>query len=588
MATAALGALTIALAGLHRLSAHTNLIAAPFWFWRYRANPLVQRWTAIGGLSVLTCASGLAMGVISGLRRPLFGAARWARESDIRAAGMRTKKGLILGRKAGRILSFGGPEHVLVYAPTRSGKGVGVVIPNLLNWPDSVVVLDIKRENWLATAGFRAAHGQKTILFDPLDPQRRTARYNPLGHIDRTDATLVLDELQKIAAMLFPMPTHADPFWAEAARTGFIGVGALIAATPERPFSLGEVYRVLTQSGARDQLPARMQALQAEGRALSGGCISAVNDFCSASENTFASIKQTITARMNLWLNPNVDAATDVSDFDLTRLRQDRISLYLGVSPDNLTRVAPLYNLLFQQLIDHNARTLPRPEDHEVLVLLDEFARLGVANVLAQSFSYIAGYRLRLMPVIQSPAQLRALYGADIAEEIISNCGVEVVFAPKELKVAQELSERLGFYTYEGRALSRPSGLSTGRRSQTQSDQRRALMLPQELIQLPRHQLIVLRAGMAPIRGEKITYHRDRAFLRRVQPAPGFSAAPLAPPLDPPSNEAQTSKPASQAVLSDLVLDALTVDPLPPKPSEAEVADWVDRYLDRMASEGGR
>lgn len=588
MATAALGALTIALAGLHRLSTHTNLIQAPFWFWRYRANPLVQRWTAIGGLSVLTCASGLAMGVIGGLRRPLFGAAHWARETDIRAAGMRTSKGLILGRKGGRILSFGGPEHVLVYAPTRSGKGVGVVIPNLLNWPDSVVVLDIKRENWLATAGFRAAHGQKTILFDPLDPERRTARYNPLGHIDRTDATLVLDELQKIAVMLFPMPTHADPFWAEAARTGFIGVGALIAATPERPFSLGEVYRVLTQSGARDQLPARMKTLQAEGGVLSGGCISAVNDFCSASENTFASIKQTITARMNLWLNPNVDAATVVSDFDLTRLRQDRISLYLGVSPDNLTRVAPLYNLLFQQLIDHNARTLPGPEDHEVLVLLDEFARLGVANVLAQSFSYIAGYRLRLMPVIQSPAQLRALYGADIAEEIISNCGVEVVFAPKELKVAQELSERLGFYTYEGRALSRPSGLSSGRRSQTQSDQRRALMLPQELIQLPRHQLIVLRAGMAPIRGEKITYYSDRAFLRRIQPAPGFSVAPLAPPPAPALTEAQSPQAASQAVLSDLVLDALTVDPLPAEPSEAEVADWVDRYLDRMASEGGR
>ena len=104
---------------------------------------------------------------------------------------------------------FGGAEHAVLYAPTRTGKGVGVVIPNLLTWPDSVVVLDVKRENWEATAGFRAAHGQQTLLFDPLDPEGRTARYNPLGHIDRADPIAVLDELQRIAAMLFPHPPAA-------------------------------------------------------------------------------------------------------------------------------------------------------------------------------------------------------------------------------------------------------------------------------------------------------------------------------------------------------------------------------------------
>jgi len=123
----------------------------------------------------------------------------------------------------------------MLYAPTRTGKGVGVVIPNLLAWPGSVVVLDIKRENFAATAGFRAAAGQTVLLFDPLARDGRTARFNPLGHVDRDDPVAVLDELQRMAAMLFPAHDRADPFWAEAARIGFIGVGGYVAATSDRP-----------------------------------------------------------------------------------------------------------------------------------------------------------------------------------------------------------------------------------------------------------------------------------------------------------------------------------------------------------------
>jgi type IV secretion system protein VirD4 len=285
---------------------------------------------------------------------------------------------------------------------------------------------------------------------------------------------------------------------------------------------------------------------------------------------------------MNLWLNPHVDAATEVSDFDLRALRTRRISLYLAVSPDNLQRVAPLYNLLFQQLIDLNTHCLPDAgSGTQVLVLLDEFARLGVASVLAQSFAYVAGYGLRLLPVIQSPAQLRALYGADITEEIISNCGAEVVFAPKELKVAQELSERLGAYTYSGRALSRPSGWSSGRRSLTDSDQRRPLMLPQELLQLPRDALIVLRAGVAPIRGRKITYFRERAFTARLRPPPVVKPRACADRATAAAPGLITKGASVAAPISGPAAAALNVDPLPSNADDAAVDAWVDRYLDR-------
>ena len=118
--------------------------------------------------------------VALGIRRPLHGAAHWAATRDLKAAGLAAREGILLGRRGRSWLIAGGSEHVMLYAPTRTGKGVGIVIPNLLTWPGSVVVLDIKRENYEATAGFRAAAGQTVLLFDPLAPDDRTARFNPL------------------------------------------------------------------------------------------------------------------------------------------------------------------------------------------------------------------------------------------------------------------------------------------------------------------------------------------------------------------------------------------------------------------------
>lgn len=590
-ATLLLGlAAVIALAGLKRLSADIDPAAVPAWFWYFRDDPEVRRWTGVGLLSALGLASVIAVGVARGVRPPLHGAARWASDAELARGGLRAREGIVLGWSGGRLLTFGGPEHVMLHAPTRSGKGVGVVIPNLLTWPDSVVVLDVKRENWTATAGFRAAHGQEVILFDPLDPEGRTARFNPLGHIARTDHVAVLDELQKLAVMLFPVPPHTDPFWAEAARVGLMGVGAYVAETPELPFSFGAIYAELTEGDPRTRLPAVMAARVDAGQPLSAGCANALSDFCSASENTFAGIKQTLTSRLGLWLNPRVCAATAASDFDLRDLRERRISLYLCVSPDNLARVAPLYGLLLQQLLDLNTRELPTADRHRVpvLMLMDEFARLGHAGVIARGFSYVAGYGLRLLPVLQSPAQLRAEYGPDLAEEIMSNCGVEIAFAPKELKVAQDLSERLGYWTYQGRSRSRPSGLSGGHRSVSESDQRRALMLPQELIQMPPSRLLVLRAGMSPVRGRKIVYWRERGFARRVLPPPVVAAnvsvanLPKAPPAAPAASK--KARADMHDLTLDLVLPALEtagLEPLPPKgATEAQVEAWVERFID--------
>lgn len=338
-------------------------------------------------------------------------------------------------------------------------------------------------------------------------------------------------------------------------------------------------------------MPGLIAARAKAGAALSTGCVSALTDFCSPSENTFAGIKQTITARMSLWLNPRICAATDASDFDLRDLRNKRMSLYLCVSPDNLARAAPLYSFLLQQLIELNVRERPSAERHAVpvLVLLDEFARLGHASVIAHAFSYVAGYGLRLLPVLQSPAQLRAEYGPDLAEEIMANCGVEIAFAPKELKVAQDLSERLGTWTYAGRTKSRPALLSSGHWSTSESDQRRALMLPQELIQMPAHRLLVLKAGIAPVRADKIVYWREKAFARRVVPPPivpvhaGFGVTPTETSGPPPSTSAAGDP--QDPLIIELRDAGLPEDLAPPGEgaSKSEVEAWVERFIDASA-----
>ena len=495
----------------------------PAFVWYYRGDPQVVRAMAGGLAGGVTLLAGLIY-VLWARGAPLHGAARFANEREIKRHGFRAAVGIVLGRKRGRFLTFGGSEHVIVEAATRSGKGTGIVIPNLLTWQGSVVVLDVKRENYDASAGYRAHYGQQVFLFNPTDREGRTARYNPLAYIDRTDPDDVIIEMQKIATMLFVAPEHGEAFWANGARTGFAGVGAWLAETSDEPLTMGAIYRHLTDGDARSYFKKELANPRLN---LSTGCRTALSDFAGGSDNSFADIKKTITNVLGLWLNPLVDAATATSDFDLRQLRSRPMSIYLGVSPDELDRIAPLYNLLFQQLIDLNVRALPDENSAvPVLVILDEFARLGRASVIASAFSYVAGYGIRLLPVIQSRSQLRGVYGEHVADEIVANCGVEVAFTPKELRVANDLSERIGYVGQESVTKSLTINGLLANRSKSISEQRRALMLPQELMQLPPDKLILLRGGIPPIVGRKIAYFSNRFFKARAFPPPPVPAIP--------------------------------------------------------------
>lgn len=494
-------------------------------YWQqYKGVPVVGQWLQISGgiaLAVLLAPLGL---FFAPAKKSLFGDAKLATRRDIKRAGLYGDSGLIVGRDRGRYLMFKGQQHALIAAPTRSGKGVGIVIPNLLNWPDSVVVLDIKQENWDITSGYRAKHGQACYLFNPAAADYRTHRYNPLAYIN-DDPNFRIDDVQKIAGMLFPDQPGTDVIWTATPRTLFMGIVLYLLETPGKPVTIGQVLRETLANGDGSAHFASIIAERASGKQpLSAACVRSLNSYVSiASENTRSGIIGGFRSKLELWMNPLVDAATSANDFDLRDVRKRRMSIYLGVTPDNMERMAPLLNLFFQQLMDLNTRELPSQNDkikRTCLLLMDEFTAIGKIPILSKGISYIAGYWLRMMPIIQSPSQLVDVYGEHAASTFQTNHALQIVYPPKanEIKTAKEISEWLGYQTVKGTSHSKGKGLFAKKtQSESTSDQRRALMLPQEITSMPPDKELVITEGIPPILAHKVQYFQDPVFMDRLK-----------------------------------------------------------------------
>lgn len=449
--------------------------------------------------------------------RSLFGDARWASAGEIERAGLHSETGILVGAHKGRYLMLGGSQHVLLAAPTRSGKGVSVVIPNCLNWPDSMVVLDIKQENWAITSGFRRKHGQACYLFNPAATDYRSHRWNPLSYTS-DDPLLRIDDVQKIASFIYPDTAGTDPIWSASCRSLFLGIALYLLETPDLPVTIGEVLRQAMTSNPK-RFAEIIQQRDAEDKPLSPACVAALSDFLDTADNTRTSIRKTFTSRLELWLNPVIDAATAANDFDLRELRRKRMSIYIGITPDNLARLAPIINLFLQQVIDLNTREMPQPGWHKVLLLMDEFTSVGKLSVLAKGVAYIAGYGLRLLPIFQTPAQVRdnELYGPEGARTLFANHALRIVFAPKDHVDAEEISKELGTTTVKSKSRSRSGAFTKGGKSTSESDQRRELLLPQEIKEIGEDTEILLLENCKPILCKKARYYLDPVFMDRLK-----------------------------------------------------------------------
>lgn len=481
------------------------------------------RWAGyIGFGSPLLAYLALLVLILKPQRKSLHGNARFAGAVELARSGMfkPSPDGIIVGRYGKRLVRLAGQQFAILAAPTRSGKGVGVVVPNLLAYQESVVVLDIKQENFDLTSGWRASQGQEVFLFNPFAEDRRSHRWNPLGYVS-TDPAFRVSDLQAIAAMLYPDATPEQKFWVSHARNAFLAFGLYLFERSDEDRrsgfethapTLGAVLRLSSSDGS--DLRACLNRLSQQ-PFLGPAARSAFANLMSQAEETFASIIGTFKEPLNPWINPVLDAATSDNDFDLTQLRRKRMTIYVGVQPNKLAESRLILNLFFSQIINLNTRELPQNNPalkHQCLLLMDEFTSIGRVDIIASAVAYMAGYNLRLLPIIQSMAQLDATYGKELARTIITNHALQILFAPREQQDANDYSEMLGYTTVRRQNVTRGRDFS-----RSESEDRRALMLPQELKAIGAERQVFLYEGLPhPVLCEKVRYYRDRYFTRRL------------------------------------------------------------------------
>lgn len=505
-------------------------------YWQLYADdpPLRKKLLAAIGVSAggLLVALPAALVATGRQRRALHGSARFATAAEIRLAGLTdtTKPGILVGRHRGKFLSVQGQLSVMLSAPTRSGKGVGVVVPNLLNWPDSVVVLDIKGENYDITAGYRRAHGQAVYAFSPFDDGACSHRWNPLTAV-RANVLHRVGDLLNVGQVFYPNDgsgTSSEAFFNDQARNLFLGLGLLLVESPELPRSMGEMLRQSSGKGRslREHLVGFIAQRREQNRPLSDECTDALQRLLSNSDNTMSSIVATFVAPLTIFADPMVDAATSADDFKLENVRRTRMSIYVRIPPHRLASARPLLNLFFSQLVSLNTQHLPEQDPtlrFQCLLVNDEFTAMGRVPVITLSMAFLAGYNLRLLTVVQAMSQLDVVYGEKEARTFATNHGLQILFAPREQRDANEYSAMLGNFTEQATSRGRSQSFSSQGHttvSRNDSDQRRALLLPQEFKELGSERLVVIMEGCKPILGEKIRYHRDREFQPRLLPAP--------------------------------------------------------------------
>ena len=557
----------LALGKYHMLTRHTNPRAIPDVLWMMRHNHAYLYPMAIGGfVGAAACIGGLYALMMQGTN--LFGEARFATSSDMRKSGLFRNRGAIIGRQGGRWLRAEEEDNVMCNAPPRSGKGVGFVIPNLLLLDYSAVCLDIRGENFANSARYRQAElGQEVFVIDPLNREGKTHCFNPLSFIRRNDPIETIEELQRIAVSLFPYPLQGNPFFIDAARDGFTGIGCLVAAEQEHDFTIANIFTILS-GDPRKALFKKVQELEAQiakgERPVSSGAIDLLKSFCAHTDETYKNVSSSIQSKLGLFANPRVAMATRRSDFDLRDLRSKRITVYLCSGPSDLDLLAPLYNLMFQQIVSLNSRDefkrtdygfyerleqleahwrrggmpfgkmwregrkawsgLYRPIERNslrCLLILDEFKRLGKMDVLADAMSYMGGFGMSICPVIQSHSQLQEVYGPYGANTIMTCCATNLVLRPNTQNEAETISKQLGDngITTKSRSTTRQSlfasGGNTSLGSVNESISRRPLLFPKEVLEMPRQKGLIFKAGQSAVLFNRIEYWKMGSLRRR-------------------------------------------------------------------------
>jgi type IV secretion system protein VirD4 len=536
-----------------------------FWWWyafdAYAPSVFVEGGyiAASGGIASVAAAIGMSVWRAREAKTiDTYGSARWARSEEVTDARLLGLDGVVLGRLDRAYLRHDGPEHVLCFAPTRSGKGVGLVVPSLLTWPGSAIVHDIKGENWQLTAGFRARHGQ-VLLFDPTNA--KSAAYNPLLEVRRGEWEV--RDVQNIADILvdpegslekrnhWEKTSHAllvgailHVLYAEADKT-LAGVAAFLS-DPKRPIE-STLATMMTTAHLGEAGPHPVIA-------------SAARELLNKSDNERSGVLSTAMSFLGLYRDPVVAEVTRRCDWRIADIVGGArpTTLYLVVPPSDINRTKPLIRLILNQIGRRLTEDLQaKAGRRRLLLMLDEFPALGRLDFFESALAFMAGYGIKSFLIAQSLNQIEKAYGPN--NSILDNCHVRVSFATNDERTAKRVSDALGAAT-EMRAMKNYAGsrLSPwlGHLMVSRSETARPLLTPGEIMQLPPADEIVMVAGTPPIRAKKARYYEDARFQERVLQPPTLTKPEAARP------------------------DDWSARPLPPRPGIAEASPSTDGKQD--------
>lgn len=456
------------------------------------------------GAAMFGVPGGLLLGMLVGAgvtayteqkeARDVFGSARYANEGEIRRIKLLNEVGVIVGEFDGQLLRYDGDRHILIVAPTRAGKGVGIIIPTLLAVNESVFVVDIKGENWLRTSGKRSEYGP-VFRFEPTSAT--SARYNPIDDL-RRDQSEVAD-IQSLAKIICDQPLAKDKHWADAAGNLLTATILYLRYSPKGA-SLGGALMQLTQENKtqKEILEDMLKDPHPKKSILS----SMLSKGISKTETERANVFNTLLEQLAVYYDPILAKNTETSDFSLRDLyrSENPVSIYLVVPPSELDgRLQPLVRMMVDQagrvLTEDGVR---KSRKQRVILVLDEFAALGHMRFFDNALSYLAGYGVRAMVVCQSVQQLSQLYGP--SQTIADNCFMRVFMTPNSVEAAQYISRNLGKQTVR---------YSSKRNPFAQKDQLtgQPLLTEEELLRFPENEQLVFVAGSRPIRCHKLISH---------------------------------------------------------------------------------
>ena len=458
---------------------------------------------------------------------PPFGAEAWGNRGDLKHAGLLGGRGTVVGVHDGRLLTYDGPEHQIVSGASRSGKGVGHVIPTLLCWPDSALVYDVKGELWEATAGYRA-RCQHCLFFNPT--RRDSAHFNPLMEVRKGPGEV--RDVQNLVEMLINPDGSKKTLdvWDQNASQFLVGLILHVLYTePLERKNLGRVRALLLEFTRTCEVmmttPHRLNPSTGEPEVYPE-VARVARSLLTQAERFRSSVRGTAEGYLTLWADETVCEVTSRSDFTVGDLICcDRpVTLYLQPPPSDADRVRPLMRLMLNQvaralLEDRTRDSRGRAKRHRLLMLIDEFPTLGKLPFFADALRQMAGYGLKAHLIVQSFNDIVEQYGPH--NTIIDNCHLLVCFASADTFTQQRISQMTGEVAEYRDSYSRPrSILANGHRSVSQAEHVRPLLQPGQVRTLGYDEQLIFVTGFKPFRTPKLRYFEVPALQTRVMPPP--------------------------------------------------------------------